>query len=317
MASDVTKAVLEALDQEDPNVLRAACVMAGVLELGQAERGLIKALGSKVWQVQAEAARALGRIKSKGAMPFLRRILKASGADVRQRMLAAAAGGGGAPAEDSEETHPEVMQAAAVALNRINPALAQDALLAALGTDQPDLLGAAMVGLANLQAQEGRERMMELLKHAEAGVRRTAAACLGKLAETRAVPALVELLQDNEAAVRKEALIALNNLKDKKALPAMAACLQDKDAEVRRVAAIALANTRSREDVVVQPLVEALKDREAAVRQAALKALGNLKAAAALEAAAELLTDTHEDVARQAGVTVVILGLARDKPDYE
>jgi HEAT repeat protein len=310
--------ILETLDKEDPNLVRAACIMSGVRKLAQAERGLLKALGHKAWQVQAEAAKALGLIGSKGAVPFLRRILKASDADLRQKMLTAAAEAGKAAAEPSgDESHPEARRAAAVALNRLEPQITQDALLAALGADQPALLGAAMAGLANLESPVGRERMVELLGHADPGVRKNAAACLGRLRETKALAGLLALLGDADKDVRKEAAIALNHIKDRQGIGPLAGLMDDQDADVRRVAAIALGNTKSREPILVQALVRALADREASVRQASLSALANLKAASALEAAAALLGDTHEAVARQAAVTISALALARERPDYD
>jgi HEAT repeat protein len=317
MADNVTQIVLESLDSEDPNILRAACHMAGVLELGKAERGLLKAVGHKAWQVQAEAARALGRIKAAGALPYLRRLLKASESELRGKMLAAAAGKGKPPSDDESETHPEVAHAAAVAINQLDSKVTQDALLAALGSDQATLLSAAMVGLANLESTAGSERMVELLENADAAIRRTAAACLGKLRAKEAVPKLVELLENEDAAVRKEAVIALNHIKDRRALGAMGDCMGDKDAEVRRVAAIAMGNTRLRQEELVQALIKGLRDRDANVRKACLSALANLKAEEALEAAAGLLKDTDEEVSRQAGVTVVVLGQIREKPDYD
>jgi HEAT repeat protein len=317
MADNVSQIVLESLDSEDPNILRAACHMAGLLKLAQAERGLLKALGHKAWQVQAEASRALGRINAASALPYLRRLLKASDAELRGKILAAAAAKGKAPSEDSEEIHPELAHSVAVAINQLSPKVTQDALLAALGSDQANLLSAAMVGLATLESSAGNQRMVELLDSPEAAIKRTAAACLGKLLAQEAVPKLVELLEDADPAVRKEAVIALNHIKDRRALGALCDCLGDKDAEVRRVAAIALGNTRLRQEELVQTLVKGLKDRDANVRKACLSALANLKAGEAMEAAAELLKDNHEEVARQAGITVVMLGQIREKPDYE
>jgi HEAT repeat protein len=317
MSANIEQTILESLDKENPNILRAGCVMAGVMGLEKAERGLIKALGHQAWQVQADAARALGRLGSKGAVPFLRRLLKASDADIRQKMLVAAASRSQALEEGSEETHPKVLREAAIALNRIDPSATQEALLAALNSDQPDMLGAAMSGLANLESKQGMERMLELLEHENPSVRKAAAACLGKLGDRKAAPKLIKALKDQDAAVRKEAVIALNNLKDREAIEPLTARLGDAEVEVRRVAAIALANTRSRETSVVGALVKALQDRDAGVRAAVLKALANLKAEKALEAAATLLGDTHEDVAAQAGVTVTVLGFARERPDYD
>jgi HEAT repeat protein len=317
MADDLEKVILESLDKEDPNLLRAACLLAGMLKLTQAERGLLKALGHKAWQVQAEAARSLGLIGSKGAVPFLKRLLKATDADLRQKVLAGASASGKAEAEAKDEAPPELRRAAAVAISRLEPKAAQEALMAALASDNPSLMGAAMAGLATLEAESGRDKMVELLTHADPTVRRAAATALGKLSETKAVPGLMSLLGDTAAEVRKEAVIALNHIKDRQALPALAACLEDTDPEVRRVAAIALGNTRLRQAPLVQALVKGLKDREPGVRLACLSALGNLKAAEALEAAAALMADSHEAVARQAAVTAVGLGQIRERPDYE
>lgn len=318
MAPDLDTTILETLDKEDPNLVRAACILAGLRGLAQAERGLLKALGHKAWQVQAEAAKALGLIGSKGAVPYLRRVLKASDADLRQKMLTAAADTGKAAAEPSgDEAHPEVRRAAAVALNRVEPGITQDALLAALGAEQPALLGAAMAGLANLEAPVGRTRMVELLGHADPGVRRNAAACLGRLRESKALAGLLALVNDPDKEVRKEAAIALNHIKDRQGIGPLASLMDDGEAEVRRVAAIALGNTKSREPILVQALMRGLGDHEAAVRQASLSALANLKAHGALDAAAALLGDTHEAVARQAAVTVSALALARERPDYD
>lgn len=47
MAQDLDTITLEALDKEDPNLVRAACVMAGARGLSLAERDLLKALGNK------------------------------------------------------------------------------------------------------------------------------------------------------------------------------------------------------------------------------------------------------------------------------
>ncbi len=319
MNPQLEKTILEALDSEDPNVLRAACLMAGLLKLEQAERGLIKALAHKAWQVQAEAARALGRLRLKGALPFLRRILKASETDLRQKMLAAAAGtlaGGPGGAAAEGETNPELLKQAAIALNRIAPETTEQALLAALSSPQPNLVSAALAGLANLESEAGAPRILELLESKEAPLRRLAAACVGKLRLRPAVPRLMALVSDDDGGVRREAVIALNHIKENQAIPALAACLEDKDPEVRRVAVIALGNTRSRQEEVVDALLGRLGDHDPQVRQASLSALANLRAARALEACAGLLSDPHEKVSRQAAVTVGALGLARERPEY-
>ncbi|MGD9125403.1 MAG: HEAT repeat domain-containing protein [Desulfarculaceae bacterium] len=314
MAGDVNQIVLESMESEDANLLRAACVMAGVLKISQAERGLIKALNHKAWQIQAEAAKALGLIESKGALKYLRQILKASDADLRQKMLAAAAGSG---PEEGDDTNPEVKRQAAIAINRIDPANTQQALMTALASDQPKLINAALSGLGNLMADAGEERLLELLGHSEADTRSAAAAYAGRVRMKKAVPKLMEMLEDPEAGVRREVIVALNHIKAAEAIEPLADRLQDNDTSVRRVAAIALGNTRSRDISVVGALIKGLSDRDAEVRTACLSALANLKAEKALEAAAGLLGDSHEQVRKQAGATVSVLGKSREQPDYQ
>lgn len=315
MADKLEQIVLNSLDAEDPNILRAACIMSGVLGLEQAERGLIKALGHKAWQIQAEAAKALGHLGLQGAVPYLRRILKASDADLRQVVLASAAGAA-QQSGDEEDSHPELKKQAALAISRLQPKVAQDALMGALESGQGPLMGAALSGLGNLDVSDAIEAVVALADNPDVAVKKAAAACMGKLRATTGLRQLLALLQDADAGVRKEALIALNHIKEKQALGPMAACLEDPDADVRRVAAIALGNTRQRAEMIVQPLIKALGDHDSGVREAALKSLANVKAPEALEAVAALLADSHEEVKRQAGATVTVLAAAKERPDY-
>ena len=317
MAEDLNGIVLSCLDVEDPNILRAACIMAGNLQLQEAERALLKALNHKAWQVQMEAIRALGRLGSQGALPYLRRMLKASDADIRQKVLTGAAGPVKGAAPDADELNPEVRRAAAIAINRLNPKIAQDALIAALATDQPTLLSAAMTGLANLECYDVLNRMIELLDNDDASVRKGAAASLGKLRAEAATDKLMNMVQDADSEVRKEVIIALNHIKNKKALPYIAQAMDDDNPDVRRVAAIALGNAQSKDTQVVLPLVNGLQDRDASVRQACLSSLSNLKVGKALDLSCQLLRDTHEAVARQAAMTVVVLSQYRERPDYD
>lgn len=319
MGKDLKEIILETLDQEDPNIVRAACVMSGQLGLEEAQRGLVKQLAHKAWQVQAEAAKALGKLgpAAAGAVPYLRRIIKASESDLRQKVLANAALTPRSTPPDGDETHPEVLRSAAVALAHIEPKVAQEALLAALASDNTSLLEAAMAGLANLEATQGRERMVELLSHADASVRRVAAAAAGKLRERSALAGLLRLLGDDDANVRKEAVIALNHIKDSQAIGPLTSVMEDADPGVRRTAAIALGNTKRRDPELVACLVKALADNNAEVRQAALSALANLKAASALEQAAQLMGDTHEAVSKQAAIAVTALATAKERPDYD
>jgi HEAT repeat protein len=317
MTEELESAVLAALEIEDPNILRAACIMAGRMKLSQAERALLKGINNKAWQVQMEAVKALGCLGAKGALPYLRRALKASDADIRQKVLAGAVAKAVGAEGGGDELNPEVRRAIAIAINRLDAKIAQDALLAALSSGQPHLLGVGMSGLANLESHSGDAHMLELLNHEDPNVRKGAVASLGKLRVTAALDKLIELLRDADSDVRREAVIALNHLKAKKALEFIAEAMGDDSPDVRQVAAIALGNAQSKNKAIVMPLIVGLQDRDFKVRQSCLSALSNLKAASALEDAAKLLTDSHEAVARQAAATVATLAQYLEKPDYE
>lgn len=320
MASEIEQTVLESLDSEDPNVLRTACMLAGHLKLAKAERGLLKALAHKAWQVQAEACRALGVLALAGSLPYLRRLLKVADSELRGKMLAAAAAKNTRAAqqqgEGQEEAHPEVQRCAAVAINRLAPKVCEEALLAALNSDQPNLIGAALTGLANLESESGRDRMLELLDHADPTVRSSAAATLGRLRETQAVDGLLKLCEDGDAKVRREAAIALNHLKDNRGIAALARLMSDGDAGVRRVAAIALGNIRRPEPLAVKVLQKGLDDRDPEVRLSCAKAMANLKAADAMEEVVKLMSDTHEPVKTAAATAAAVLLSVRQNPDY-
>ena len=286
MPQKLDQVVFNGLDSEDPNILRAACFLAGQLKIARAEQGMLKALQHKSWQVQAEAARSLGRLGSLGALAHLKRLLKATDTDLRQKMLAAARGG---QEEKAGEPHLEVKKQTAIAINRIKPEIAQEALLDALTSGQANLVGAALAGLANLEAEGGHAQIVSLLDSPEAKTRGQAAACAGRLLLREAVPNLVELLKDADADVRKEAVIALNHIKDKKSVGSLAALLDDQDPGVRGITAIALGNTHMREPELISALSRGLSDKDPKVRLACLKALANLKAEDMLEEAAVLV----------------------------
>ena len=86
---------------------------------------------------------------------------------------------------------------------------------------------------------------------------------------------------------------------------------------MRRVAAIALGNTHSRSAPVIDALTTGLKDNKPEVRSACASALANCKATGSIANVAELMGDTHEDVAAAAAAAIVALGQALERPDYD
>jgi len=103
--------------------------------------------------------------------------------------------------------------------------------------------------------------------------------------------ALSKKLGDSDPGVRLKAAVELGNFLGrelKEALPALVEALKDKDAAVRRAAVRALRMAAS-DKALVPPLVEAIQDPDAQVRRKAVEALTALDRAAAREAVSPLL----------------------------
>ena len=123
--------------------------------------------------------------------------------------------------------------------------------------------------------------LMAALKSPNWIVRMHAAKALGRIQDSGAVASLVPLLQDKVKAVREETSTALAAIGEA-ALPSLLAALTHADWLVRLHAIEALGKTRSPE--AVNPLLSVLfNDRDRAVREDAVRALGQIGDARAVE----------------------------------
>jgi len=124
-------------------------------------------------------------------------------------------------------------------------------------------------------------------------VRRAAARSLGRLGDRRALGPLIDSLDVADTATRCEIASALAGIGDERALDRLATALHDYDAGVRRAAAIALGripNARS-----VAPLAAALRqERQSAVREAFVRALGQIESPARLPPLIRALDDSSD-----------------------
>ncbi len=127
---------------------------------------------------------------------------------------------------------------------------------------------------------EARAAVRGLLHDPSARVREQAAQVLRDLADKESVPEMKALLADQDPRTRRRAIQALGAIDARDAAREIGRSLvSDADDQVREAAAIALRKAKSPESE--QFLVEALKDRNAAVRGEAIAALGELGATAA------------------------------------
>jgi len=112
----------------------------------------------------------------------------------------------------------------------------------------------------------------------------------------RVVPELIVVLQDQrkDPEVRKNAAEALGKIKDPRAVEPLIEALKDKDFRVRWNAAEALGEIG--DPKAVKPLIAALKDKDSTVRLYAAEALGKIKDPRAVEPLITALKDEYSEV---------------------
>jgi len=132
------------------------------------------------------------------------------------------------------------------------------------------------------------EPLSRALQNRDAALRCTAVELLGQIGarqtgaalRTRAAEPLIGALRDGDVAVRRAAANALGQAGDAQALDPLISTLQDRDVRELAVAALGEIGARQTDPGVrsraVEPLISALKDRAAAMRNAAAEALGRI-----------------------------------------
>jgi HEAT repeat protein len=184
--------------------------------------------------------------------------------------------------------------------------------------------------------------LLEALQGEYFTVRSRAALALGKIGDARVVKPLIGLLKDPEDDVRIAACLALGFFKDPSTFDDITNVLDDPKIEVRQAAAKALGNTEhpaalpyllealhdsfwwyEREyaagDLLlaieqmgvaaVEPLIEALQDKEGTVRKFAATLLGRLGDPRAIEPLGMALYDLHHEVGKAAAEALAHFGV--------
>ncbi len=168
---------------------------------------LIQLLKDKNAEVRANAAKALGDLNDKRAVPGLIDALK--------------------------DRHVIVRRSAAYALSNIGDERAVPGLINALKDEDAEVRAYAARALGNRGDKRAFPALIKALKDVNANVRRNAAKALGDRSVKSAVFPLIEALKDENAEVRANAAKALGDLNDKRAVPALIEALKDEDPQVR------------------------------------------------------------------------------------
>jgi HEAT repeat protein len=196
--------------------------------------------------------------------------------------------------------------------------------------------------LAQIKDPSALPALLDALQGEFYTVRARVCTAFTKMGDPRAIPYLLKTLKDPEPEVRIQAALALGKFRDPSTFDDIAGLLlDDQKIEVRQAAAQALGATRhtaalpylmealrdsfwwyEREQAAsdllraiqqmgpaaVEPLIEALADREGTVRKFAAIVLGELKDIRSVEELGMALYDLHHEVGRVAAESLGKLG---------
>lgn len=220
---------------------------------------------------------------------------------------------------------------------------ASPALIQVLGTAHPILRARAADVLGIRKDRSAVPALLDALKGEFYTVRARASIALGKIGDPKAMEPLLHALKDPEDDVRIGACLGLGFFKDPSTFDEITnILLDDPKIEVRQAAAKALGSTRHPAAVpylmealrdpfwwyereiqagdlfaaieemgamVVEPLMEALKDPEGAVRKYAALVLGRIGDPRAIEPLGMALYDLHHDVGKMSAEALVNFGV--------
>ncbi|MFO0698863.1 MAG: HEAT repeat domain-containing protein [Nitrospira sp.] len=214
----------------------------------------IAALRDEDWAIREDAARLLGQLQDPRAVNPLVSLLREQDRSVR-------------------ETATEALRAIG--------APAVEALGACLTEGDLPVQEAASAILATIADERVLTPLLLALRSSDWIVRMHAAQALGRVKSADTVEALIPLLQDKVKAVREEATTALAAIGDP-SIPCLLQALKHEDWLVRLHAVESLGKARSPH--AVEPLLSVLfNDRDSAVREDAVRALGDIGDAQAVD----------------------------------
>ena len=306
-----------ALKDEEWDVRQAAARALGKIKDPRAVKPLIAALKDEKWDVRQAAAEALGEIGAPAVEPLIA-ALKGENKDVRQAAAAMLGRLGWQPGRDETAGWYWMVKGDwhnCVALG--SPAVKP--LIAALKDENSDVRKAAAEALGKIGDARAVEPLIAALKDRYSDVRQAASEALGKIGAPAVEPLIAALKDKDVRASATEALVKIGA----PAVEPLIAALKDENKNVRQAAAAMLVrlgwqpgrdeaagwywmvkgdwhNCVALGSPAVKPLIAALKDAGWSVREAAAKALGEIKDPRAVEPLIAALKDESSSVRRAA-----------------
>lgn len=147
-------------------------------------------------------------------------------------------------------------------------------LVEALSDPNPRIRKLGICGLAASGDHRAIEHIAALIGDPDHDVRTRAIFALGRLGDAKAAPSLIEAARSVDPTIHRAAIAALGEL-GPVAVDLLAAELRSKEPADRVRAAISLGETHDLS--ALQPLTEALEDRDATVRARAREAIEKIR----------------------------------------
>jgi len=293
--------LLKALDDTDTKVRWAAMQALGFLW----KFSLLEQLGSERVKLRRKAASLLGQQRDMRAVEPLVATLQDEDFKVRQSAASALGQLGDARAVTSllerlQDESSEMRRSVVCVLGQLKDVRAVEPLLLTLRDDNAEVRQGAANALGQLRDIRAVKPLLEILRDTNSEVRGSAASALGQLGALEAVEPLIERLQDENAEVRCSAANALGELGDERAVEPLLRLLSDQDTEMQRRASIALKQLSGAERLLV-----ALRHEEAKIRQGAAISLGDVGDERAVE---PLLQAVHDKDSRVRWAAMQALG---------
>ncbi len=191
-------------------------------------------------------------------------------------------------------------------------ASAVPALVKALGDEYSQVRSQAALALANIGDDKVIPALMSLLKDREDEVRIAACVSIGKFRDPSTFDEIANvLLDDLKIDVRRTAARALGVTKHPAALPFLMEALRDSFWWYEREQNVVdlLQAIQNMGSMAVDPLIEALSDREGRVRKFAAMILGELGDTRAIEPLGMAIYDLHHEIGREAAESLGLFGV--------
>jgi len=292
---------LNALEDKDSTVRKAAAQSLGRFGDSQAVDPLVIALGDYYSDVREAAAKALENLGEPLGGVIIQ-CLKGS-EKAREGLAAGKDPRAVVPLVKVLDTwDPNVRIAAAKTLGKIKDPSAVLALVKALEDGSDSVQEAAIWALGEIEDPRAIVPLVKALRdrHPDVGV--AAAWVLGKFGDRRAVDPLVTALDDKYQDVREAAAYSLGGLGDPRAVAPLIDALGDTHAKVREAAVWSLGKFGDRR--AVDPLLKTLGDPNPKVRDAAAWTLGKFGDRRAVDPLLKIMGDEDSKV-REAAAKVL------------